>query len=64
MSFMAHMLYYLECTNFHMLFWKGEIFILNQKYQLLLQNEYDTKSGDLVKKEIVAIKKLKISWKI
>ncbi|EAD5130366.1 diguanylate phosphodiesterase, partial [Listeria monocytogenes] len=27
MSFMAHMLYYLECTNFHMLFWKGEIFI-------------------------------------
>ncbi|EAD3933733.1 diguanylate phosphodiesterase, partial [Listeria monocytogenes] len=28
------MLYYLECTNFHMLFWKGEIFILNQKYQL------------------------------
>ncbi len=47
---MGHMLYYLECTNFHMLFWKGEIFILNQKYQLLLQNEYDTKSGDLVKK--------------
>ncbi|HBM4037258.1 TPA: diguanylate phosphodiesterase, partial [Listeria monocytogenes] len=31
--------------------------MLNQKYQLLLQNEYDTKSGDLVKKEIVAIKK-------
>ncbi|EAD5633123.1 diguanylate phosphodiesterase [Listeria monocytogenes] len=53
------MLYYLECTNFHMLFWKGEIFILNQKYQLLLQNEYYTKSGDLVKKEIVAIKKTK-----
>lgn len=34
-------------------------FILNQKYQLLLHNEYDTKSGDLVKKEIVATKKTK-----